>query len=250
MLERIAARFREELGEEQIQRALRLAGGHPGLLRAGFRLAREASDDLSAAFTHYPEILEECQRIWRSLPEDEQRALLGLAALPAPILPAAELLARLREKGLVGGAWRAPGAIFSLLFEAFIRQVRPAAGAHVTIDRARRVVWVDGRSIEDLSPLEFSFLEYLLQHRGEVCSRDDLARHLYGDEGPALAEGQPKKGKGSSADREKISGVSDEMLDSIVKRLRKALEIDPNHPPYILTVRGIGFRLADSAGPE
>jgi DNA-binding response OmpR family regulator len=40
------------------------------------------------------------------------------------------------------------------------------------------------------------------------------------------------------------------MLDSIVKRLRKALEIDPNHPAYILTVRGIGFRLADSAGPE
>jgi DNA-binding response OmpR family regulator len=65
---------------------------------------------------------------------------------------------------------------------------------------------------------------------GQVCSRDELIKHLY-PEDSSLGGG----------------GVTDNRLDSVVKRLRKQIEPNPKEPKYILTVRGHGFRLDDSA---
>ena len=52
----------------------------------------------------------------------------------------------------------------------------------VALDEARRLVTVDGRPIE-LSPREFSLLECLLRHPGQVLSRDQLLDYAwpYGD---------------------------------------------------------------------
>ena len=36
------------------------------------------------------------------------------------------------------------------------------------------------------------------------------------------------------------------MLDTYVRRLRKKIEVDPEHPRYVHTVRGVGYRLAAS----
>lgn len=71
-------------------------------------------------------------------------------------------------------------------------------------------------------------MAYLEENRGRVCSRDELAQHLYPED--MTLEGD---------------GVTDTRLDAVVKRVRKRVEPVPGKPRYIVTVRGHGFRLAD-----
>ena len=71
-------------------------------------------------------------------------------------------------------------------------------------------------------------LDYLEARRGQACSRDEIAQHLYPDD--MLAKG---------------GGVSDARLDAVVKRLRKHIEPVKGKPQFIITVRGHGFRLED-----
>ena len=105
---------------------------------------------------------------------------------------------------------------------------RPAeATSSLWIDKARREVWVEGRQIERVSKLEFTLLAFLFDHRGQVCSRDDILAQLY-----------PQEIRDPNAD------MSDNRVDVIVGRLRKRIEPDPAHPRYVLTVRDIGYRLA------
>ena len=35
-----------------------------------------------------------------------------------------------------------------------------------------------------------------------------------------------------------------------MRRLRQKIEVDPNRPVHLLTVRGVGYRLVSTQGPE
>ena len=39
----------------------------------------------------------------------------------------------------------------------------------------------------------------------------------------------------------------DRTIDSHIKNLRKKIEPDPDHPLYIITVYGVGYKLEDSS---
>lgn len=138
------------------------------------------------------------------------------------------IIEQLRHKGLVGGPWVSADRISSPLFAEYIRELHPAIGARVHVDRQRRAVWVDGCKIAELTPLEYKLIEYLEGKRGQVCSRDELAQSLYPED--MSLEG---------------AGVTDTRIDSVVKRLRRRIEPNPKKPQYIQTVRGHGLRLAD-----
>jgi len=94
---------------------------------------------------------------------------------------------------------------------------------NVTIDPARRRVTVDGRTI-DLTSLEFDLLHLLASSPGIVFSRRALLSRVWKDE----------------------TFVTDRSVDTLVKRLRRKIEVDPAHPQYIRTERGAGY-LFDSA---
>ena len=87
---------------------------------------------------------------------------------------------------------------------------------------------MNSREISGLTRLEFKLMAFLEKKRSQLCTRDELARHLYPED--MALEGE---------------GVTDTRLDSLVKRLRKRIEPDPKEPQYIVTVRGHGFRLTD-----
>lgn len=74
-----------------------------------------------------------------------------------------------------------------------------------------------------LSKTEFRLLRVLAQHLGQVLTHDELLRRVWG----------PKY----EADMA--------FLWVYVRRLRRKIEPDPSHPRYILTVPGVGYRLAD-----
>jgi two-component system alkaline phosphatase synthesis response regulator PhoP len=74
----------------------------------------------------------------------------------------------------------------------------------------------------NLAAKELDLLHYLIDHRGNVVSRDELLE--------AVWEYQP--------------GVSSRTIDVHVAWLRQKLEDTPQNPRHIHTVRGVGYRFA------
>jgi hypothetical protein len=92
------------------------------------------------------------------------------------------------------------------------------------IDRAARRVFIGGHELTPpLSPAQYRLLDLLLEHEGEVVSRDAIVDGVWTEE-----EGL---------------GVSEQAIDALVRRLRDRISsVDPDHA-YVVTVRGHGFRL-------
>jgi len=84
-------------------------------------------------------------------------------------------------------------------------------------------VTVEGRPVE-LTPMEFKLLKFLTGRPGRVYSRDQILDHVWGDE----------------------SFVEPRTVDVHIRRLRSRIEKDPANPRHILTVRGTGYKLAES----
>jgi len=72
----------------------------------------------------------------------------------------------------------------------------------------------------DLTSTEMDILKYLIAHRGEVVTRDDLLDKIWGYD----------------------SYPTTRTIDNHILKLRKKIEDDPAHPRYILSVYGGGYR--------
>jgi two-component system alkaline phosphatase synthesis response regulator PhoP len=72
----------------------------------------------------------------------------------------------------------------------------------------------------DLTSLEVDVLRYLISRDGKVVSRDDLLDKIWGYENYPTTR----------------------TIDNHILKLRKKIELDPNHPRHILTVYGGGYR--------
>ena len=72
-----------------------------------------------------------------------------------------------------------------------------------------------------LTATEYRLLLELVSHRGQVLSREQLLQRVWGYE---------KYG-------------DDRLVDVTMRRLRVKLEPDPSKPRYLLTLRGLGYRL-------
>ena len=91
----------------------------------------------------------------------------------------------------------------------------------VTLDAAQRLVQRDGVPVE-LTPREFSLLEYLLHNPGVVVSREELIEHVY-----------------SFAD-----DVTPNAVEVFVSSLRRKLERG-NRSRLVHTKRGFGYVLSE-----
>jgi DNA-binding response OmpR family regulator len=95
--------------------------------------------------------------------------------------------------------------------------------ADLSIDTARRQVHRKDGLIE-LTPNEFDLLRVMAENPGRVFSRMQLLDKVQGD----AYEGYERT------------------IDSHIKNIRKKLEIDPEHPRYIITVFGVGYKMEES----
>ena len=95
----------------------------------------------------------------------------------------------------------------------------------LTVDLARRTVWVNGNP-QRLSPIEARLLVTLLQNRGRVVPQAALLRRAWGN----LNEGDP------------------DSLWVRMRNLRRKIGDTGNPPRYVVTERGVGYRFAE-AGP-
>jgi DNA-binding response OmpR family regulator len=106
--------------------------------------------------------------------------------------------------------------------EGEAQQQRLEIGSLV-IDKRRHEVTLDGALVE-LTPLEFQILERLASEPGRAWSRNDLLDEVWSTE----YEGYQRN------------------VDPHINRLRQKIEIDPKNPRYVLTVRGVGYKLNDA----
>ena len=80
-----------------------------------------------------------------------------------------------------------------------------------------------GDEILNLTPIEFRLLMYLARHRGQALSRAQIVEAVWG----------------FAPDIE-----SEKTVNVHIRRLREKIELRPDQPSLILTVPGIGYRLA------
>jgi DNA-binding response OmpR family regulator len=90
----------------------------------------------------------------------------------------------------------------------------------VTVKLRHRLVTRKGRRVA-LSAREFKLLRYLLAHRNEVVSREQLLRDVWGYHAFAVTR----------------------TVDNYIAKLRVHLEPRPHEPRHIVTVHGFGYQL-------
>jgi len=125
----------------------------------------------------------------------------------------------------------AADAVLSLPFtvQKLVNRLKPylpGDGANIIhagplrLDLEHRRVRCLGKNIR-LTPRLTLLLQLLIEHRGEVLEREALFKRVWDTD---------------------YTGDT-RTLDVHVSWLRKAIELDPNHPKFLHTVRGVGYRL-------
>jgi DNA-binding response OmpR family regulator len=90
----------------------------------------------------------------------------------------------------------------------------------ITVRLRQRLVMRKGRRLA-LSAREFELLRYLVAHRNEVVSREQLLRDVWGYHQLSVTR----------------------TVDNYIAKLRTQLEPKPHEPRYIVTVHGSGYQL-------
>ncbi len=129
-----------------------------------------------------------------------------------------------------------PFSILELLarIEALLRRPRPSRVpppeeteqverfGSVAIDLNARTVTVGGRQAS-LAPRAFDLLAALARRRGEVVSRAELMREVWGHR----------------------TQIESRTVDTHISDIRREIEDDPNNPRYLVTVWKTGYRLTE-----
>jgi DNA-binding response OmpR family regulator len=94
----------------------------------------------------------------------------------------------------------------------------------VSLDLDKRHASVREKPVE-LTKQEFDLLHLLVTHPGVVFSREALLARVWGGD----------------------TYVTGRTVDTVVSRLRRKIEIDPQDPELILTAWGVGYKFVDAA---
>lgn len=90
----------------------------------------------------------------------------------------------------------------------------------VLVDFRKHAVARSGHSIP-ITPIEFEILRTLATHRGEALRRDLILQEVWGEN----------------------TDVFPRTIDTHIAHLRVKVEKDPANPDYVVSVRGVGYRL-------
>lgn len=90
----------------------------------------------------------------------------------------------------------------------------------LVIDMKKRIVTLKDKELT-LTPKEYELLFFLVSHRGEVLTRENIRKHLWKDS--------------------EIYSWS-RVIDVHIQHLRQKIEKNPSKPAYILTIPGVGYK--------
>lgn len=88
------------------------------------------------------------------------------------------------------------------------------------IDNISHKVWVDGAE-KQLTTKEYDLLYFFAKHPGQVFSKEELFQRIW--------------------DQDSVGDIATVTVH--VKKIREKIELDKDHPQYIETVWGVGYRM-------
>ncbi|HFL3547266.1 TPA: response regulator transcription factor, partial [Clostridioides difficile] len=113
---------------------------------------------------------------------------------------------------------------YTMLNPAFITDTDCIIINGMIIDKTNRIVSVNNIPVQ-LTSKEFDLLAFLASNKGQVFTKKQIYTQVWEEE----------------------YAFDDSNIMSFISKLRKKIEPDPNHPFYILTVRGVGYRFNKEA---
>lgn len=93
---------------------------------------------------------------------------------------------------------------------------------YLTVDFVQRKVLIDNQEIH-LTPIEFHLLKLLIEHRGKVLTHNYIQKEIWGYK----------------------DNSNQNALRVFMATLRRKIEKDKNHPQFIITEVGVGYRFKD-----
>lgn len=93
----------------------------------------------------------------------------------------------------------------------------------VQLDLRRLKATRNGEPV-DVSPRGFEILQFLIAHKGETVTREQLLHHIWGEH----------------------ASLYTRTIDAHITRLRQKIETDPANPVYIITAHRVGYRLIEN----
>ena len=94
---------------------------------------------------------------------------------------------------------------------------------HLRIDYINKIVYVDDAPVK-LTSLEFKLLTYLVSNSKRLITKEELFKNVWND-----------------------GWTQDGTLNVHIRKIREAIEIDPNNPKYIITVWKEGYKFEGEA---
>jgi DNA-binding response OmpR family regulator len=91
----------------------------------------------------------------------------------------------------------------------------------ISVNFKSHEVFKSGKKLH-LTALEFRLLKFLIEHKGEVLTRDTILDEAWDD-----------------------AIVSPRTIDPHIVHLRKKIEDDPSCPEHIISIRGVGYKFKD-----
>jgi len=105
-----------------------------------------------------------------------------------------------------------------------VEEARDILEAHpITVDLRRHRAFKSDRELQ-LTDMEFRILALLIKRRGEVITRDEFLKQIWGED----------------------VYVTHRTVDTHMATLRKKIEDDPEKPVYIRSVRNVGYRFREN----
>lgn len=113
---------------------------------------------------------------------------------------------------------------YTTLNPTFMNDIECIKLKGMTIDKANRIVLINDIPVV-LTSTEFDLLTFLASNKGRIFTKKQIYTQVWEDE----------------------YAFDDSNIMSFISKLRKKIEPDPEHPFFILTVRGVGYRFNKEA---
>lgn len=183
-------------------------------------LAEDMHDkELKAFLLSRKTVKEALLKIWESFTPDEQTAIRTYAA--GNIDPDEEMQDYLTDIGIISqGRLQIP---FLTEIITSVEKKEPS-DAHIFVDKETAQIMKGSTELsERLTAAEYRLLLFCIQHAERVLERDEIISAVWKDSATT-------------------AGVTDQALDQLIFRLRKKIEVDPNNPLHLQTVKGRGVK--------
>lgn len=202
----------KKIGDKKFNLILSLTGGHGKLTRLAMEIALtaegEKKEDL-ADFLITQKTIQGCLReIWVSLNPSEQQEIKNNK----------DFSDYLQKIDLVKN-----NNITIPLLRDYAKETFTKEAQEIIFDQDTQEILIGNINLsEKLTALEHGLLRFLIENKEKVLLRDEIINAVW----------QTKV----------TDGVSDQALDQLISRVRKKIELNPNNPAHLLTIKGRGFK--------